>query len=110
MRFVPDSTRTKAILSAPFVFTQRFELGDVHVALEGKVARDLEPFVLHELLDRAAVQSDMRLRGREVIVHGRDFAGLYEGLRKDVLAGAALVRRQDQCMPNSSRSLASRRV
>ena len=72
-----------------------FELGDVHVALERQVAGDLQPGVGDQLLDHAALQRDVRLGGGEVVVHRHDRARLHQHLGQDVLAGAALVGRQE---------------
>ncbi len=95
MRFVPRLHAHEGDVVGAIFLYDRFKFADIHIALERQVARDFETLVLDKLLDHAAIQRDMRLRGREVIVHRHDLAGLHEDLGQDVFAGAALVRRQD---------------
>ena len=72
------------------------QLVEVEVALEGAVARRGEALLGHQLLHAAAQACDVRLGRCEVEVHRHHVAGLHKGHGDDVLAGAALVRREQE--------------
>ena len=78
---------------------QGFEFGDVHVALEGEVALDLERFVGEQLSDPAACQLNVGLGGGEVKVHRHHAVLAHEDLADDVLGGTALMHRQEVLGP-----------
>lgn len=70
------------------------QLLKVDVALEGQVALGHQSLIFHQLLHMAAHAGDVGLGGGEVVVHDDAVARLDEAGGQDVLAGAALVRRE----------------
>ena len=75
---IGDGDGAKGDIFGPDFFDEGFQLGDIHIALEGKLGSGIQAFFDHQVLRSPAAGHDVALRCVEMLVGGDVHAGFYQ--------------------------------